>query len=35
MPEQQGWLEDSARLHARLRRELDPHDLLAPGRYGS
>jgi hypothetical protein len=33
MPELQGWLDDSARLHARLRREFDPHDLLAPGRY--
>jgi FAD/FMN-containing dehydrogenase len=33
MPELQNWLDDSARLHARLRREFDPHDLLAPGRY--
>jgi FAD/FMN-containing dehydrogenase len=33
MPELQTLLGDSSRLHARLRHALDPHDLLAPGRY--
>ena len=33
MPYLADLLQDSQRLHERLRRELDPHDLLAPGRY--
>jgi FAD/FMN-containing dehydrogenase len=33
MPALTGLLDDSQRLHERLRRELDPHNLLAPGRY--
>ncbi|MBQ5964549.1 FAD-binding oxidoreductase [Massilia sp. ZL223] len=33
MPELAALTQDSQRLHERLRRELDPYDLLAPGRY--
>jgi 4-cresol dehydrogenase (hydroxylating) len=33
MPELATLTPDSRQLHERLRRELDPHDLLAPGRY--
>ena len=33
MPELAALTQDSQGLHERLRRELDPHDLLAPGRY--
>jgi hypothetical protein len=33
MPALTGLLDDSQRLHERLRHELDPHNLLAPGRY--
>lgn len=33
MPELAGLQQDAHAFHERLRRELDPHDLLAPGRY--
>ena len=33
MPTLAGLMSDSARFHQRLRKDLDPHDIMAPGRY--